>query len=778
MRYYNKKIGNIGPFEIIGTGDPRDCVGLRDRTGRWIVSPEQGYKSFNHYDDGLMIAYGSANDGYEWVLVDYHGNCISDRYNYIEPAGEGFYMVEKGTRHNIMRRDGSLVLKEWPHRVWKVRNGYFQIENTIRKTKNTPTRYVAGVAHVSGIIVFPMIFESTGFFDDPSDPDMLAMKDGQPYIIHSGALYDRQKRHYPAKPEPDELGKFFEQIVNWILPGLQLFYRDTDSDIDVDRMYTIGKVLRTGFYTSVSTKLQRPAQKIRFLIASAHAALLCSDENGSVNETGLNFSPRAEEWRHAVISKNAWLKVLDVYKVGDITQIFMIQIPETAAMFLGDNQTVFNFINEAGGNGTTLVEIARRSLDEKMKQLVHPRSMDTDWLELMSRPIGYTLEGQPYSIAPDYTLDEEPFSNQPRNYEHNRYFCRVIHNWAEDRDIAQDYDGFPWRGVVGSVCDGCMYAKGTNGRPFGCGRLSQENFRKSYISGLCDYWKFNLETESWFERQTRMEHEKAEEHQSKTSGSYASNLIMDFIGEHLEGKIENLLKFDFHTLLEDKKYGPIKGPTMIQNYAIVKSIIEIVFGEYWPDLNVETLDSCQYQIGTIIHYQRLAGVRIADRRFKTLDAHYPDKVMIDMAEELYSHCYTLGDFIVWPNKAIMANMFDDYKMRGYIDRMFIAMYEVMTDGHKQNTNVKTAMYKNRKLMKDYQGKEGFVAFMRNSLLERFINEDGSPKSLFYGLSNAARDFRPELLPEALRQYHDFIVPTIYLRSRKILKTLKTKLLIK
>ena len=55
MRYYNKKIGNIGPFEIIGTGDPRDCVGLRDRTGRWIVSPEQGYKSFNHYDDGLMI---------------------------------------------------------------------------------------------------------------------------------------------------------------------------------------------------------------------------------------------------------------------------------------------------------------------------------------------------------------------------------------------------------------------------------------------------------------------------------------------------------------------------------------------------------------------------------------------------------------------------------------------------------------------------------------------------------------------------------------------------
>lgn len=775
MRYYDKKIGNIGPFEIIGTEDPRDYVGLRDRTGRWIVSPKLGYKSFNHYDDGLMIAYRSNEDGFGWVLVDYHGNCISDRYNYIEPAGEGFYMVEKGTRHNIMRRDGSLVLKEWPHRVWKVRNGYFQIENTIRKTKTTPTRYVAGVAHVSGIIVFPMIFESVSFFDDQDDVDMLAKKDGQPFVIHSGALFDPQKRHYPPKPEPDKLGKFFEQIVNWILPGLQLFYRDTDTDIDVDRMYPVGKVLRTGFYTSVSTKLQRPAQNTRFLIATGHAALLCSDENGNVNETGLSFSPRAEEWRHAVISKNAWLKVLDVYKVGDITQIFMIQIPETAAMFLGDNETIFNFINEAGGSGTTLVEIARRSFDEKMKQLVHPRSTDTDWVALMSRPIGYTLKGQPYSLVPDYTLDEDPFSGHKNIIDHNRHFCYVIHDLADDRDIVQDYDGFPWRGVVGSVCDGCMYAKGTNGRPFGCGRLFQESFRKSYINGRCDYWKFNLETESWFECRSRMEREKAEEHQAKTSGSYAANLVMDFIAEHLEGKIDNLLKFDFHSLREDKKYGPIKGPTMIQNYAIVKSIIEIVFGEYWPDLNVETLDSYQYQIGTIIHYQPLAGARIADRRFKALDAHCPDNGLIDMAEELFSHCYTLGDLIVWPNKAIMANVFDDSKMRGYIDRMFIAMYDVMTNAKKQNMDVKAALYKNRKLMKCYQGKEGFVAFMNHSFLEEFIGNDGVPKLLFDGISNSARDFQPELLPDALRQYHDFMVPTVERRSKRILERLKRKL---
>lgn len=775
MKYYTKKIGDIGPFEIIGTGDPQDCVGLIDRTGRWIISPTQGYKSFIHYNDGLMIAFKPENYCPGWVLIDYHGNCISDRYNYIEPAGEGFYMVEKGARHNIMRRDGSLVLKEWPHRVWKVRDGYFPIEKTIPKTKTTPTRYVAGVAHVSGIIVFPMIFDSVNLFNDPGDTDMLVKKDGQPFIINNGALFDLQKRHYPPKSEPDKLDKFFEQIVNWILPGLQMFYRDTDADIDAGLMYPVGKVIRTGFYTSVSTKLHRPAQKTRFLIASAHAALLCSDETGNLNKTGLIFSPRAEEWRHAVISKNAWLKVLDIYKVGDVTQIFMIQIPETAAMLLGDSKTVFNFINEAGGSGNTLVETARRCFEEKMREFIHPRSTDTDWIELMAQPVGYTTEGKPYSINPDFTLDEDPFSSRHNTLEHNRDFCKAIHYFADDRDIVHDYDGFPWRGVVGSVCDGCMYAYGTNGHPFGCGRLFQNSFRKSYISGCCDFWKLSLGEESDFERARRMERERLAEHQSKTSGAYAYSLMADFIKEHLNNNIDNLLHFDFTTLKEDTKYGPIKGPSIVTHYAIVKSIVELAFGDYWHDLNVETLDTYQYQIGTIIHYQRIAGCRIANRLFKSLNKYCPLPELIDLAEELYSKVNTIGDFIVWPNKAIMANMFDDSKMRGYIDRIFIAMYEVMTDAPKQDMKVKAALHTNRNMMKGYQGEKGFVAFMKNALLDGFIHEDGSPKSLFYGLSNSARDFRPEHLPDALRQYHDFMIPTVEWRSRKILERLKRKL---
>lgn len=773
--YFYKKVGDIGPFEICKTDYHGDNVGLRDRSGRWVITPEMGFQSFSDYDDGLMVAYRRTDNGGGFILVDYHGNCISDVYGYIKPANEGYYIVDKGARQNIMRRDGSLVLKDWPHHAGKVRDGYFHISNTIRKTKTTPTRYIYGIAHVSGIVVFPMIFESVDFYDDPNDSSSYVKQNGEPYCVYDGAIYDPQKRHYPSTEKKLDIDKYINQIINWILPGLQFFYRDTDADIDVEKMYPIGKVLRTGFNTSVSAKLQQPAQKTRFFIAAAHAAKLYSEEDGEVNEDGLYLSPRAEEWQHAVLSKNSWLKVLDVYKVGDVTQVFMIQIPETAAQIFEDNEVLFNFIDDYETEGYTLVEYARKSLNEKMRQLVHPRSTDRDFISLMWRPVGYTLAGPPYSIEPDYSLEEQPLGRWSNTPENNRHLNTRIHWLAGDRDIVHYYDEFPWRGIVGTVCDGCMYAKGTKGVPNGCGRLFQKTFRKNYIRGVCEFWKFSIKEESDFERDTRCKKEREKEFKAKTSGAYAYSLLYDFIDEHLHGDINNLLKFDFNTLFNSEKYGPIKGPTVIPNFAIMRSIIEVAFGDYWPDLNVETLDNYQYQIGTIINFHRLAGARVAHRRFMLLERVLPDPRLVDLAENLHAQCNTIGDFIVWPNKVTMANMFDDHKMRGYIDRLFIDIYDVMTDAKKQNMDVKAALYKNRKMMKNYQGKDGFIAFMKNALLDDFINEDGSPKHLFDGVSINAKDFKLDLLPGALRQYHDFMVPTIERRSQRIVELLKERL---
>lgn len=78
------------------------------------------------YDDG------------KWYLVNRADERISDGYTYIEEWGDGYYKAEQGARKNILRPDGSVVLKVWHNDVYRVRQGFFVFSNTIRKSKTNP----------------------------------------------------------------------------------------------------------------------------------------------------------------------------------------------------------------------------------------------------------------------------------------------------------------------------------------------------------------------------------------------------------------------------------------------------------------------------------------------------------------------------------------------------------------------------------------------------------------------------------------------------------------
>lgn len=95
----------------------------------------------NLYDfdnNGLARAYKDC----KWALFDREENQVGEWYSYIEEWGEGFYKIEQGAKKNIMRPDGSVVLKAWHNDVFKVKQGFFLFSNTIRKSKNNPkTRY-------------------------------------------------------------------------------------------------------------------------------------------------------------------------------------------------------------------------------------------------------------------------------------------------------------------------------------------------------------------------------------------------------------------------------------------------------------------------------------------------------------------------------------------------------------------------------------------------------------------------------------------------------------
>ncbi len=54
-----------------------------------------------------------------------------------------------------------------------------------------------------------------------------------------------------------------ESILNWTFPGIHFYYRDTDSAVNVEETYTVGRILRAGFFIDVSAHAKRPCSRIK-----------------------------------------------------------------------------------------------------------------------------------------------------------------------------------------------------------------------------------------------------------------------------------------------------------------------------------------------------------------------------------------------------------------------------------------------------------------------------------------------------------------------------------
>ena len=273
-------------------------------------------KNVYEYDNnGLAKVYDNA----QWYLIDKDNNQVCASYSYIEEWGEGYYKVEQGAKKNILRPDGSVVLEQWYNDVFKVQYGFFIFGNTIRKSKTNPkTRYIQGVAHISGTIVFPMIFEKTHWLEDGNA--IYAEIKEKPYILTlDGSIYDPARAHLPKKSKVNWTN-LYEKFANWTLSGLQFYYRDTDASVIIETTYHVGDVLRAGFLLDVTTQLWKPAHRTRFIIASAHAAHFFEIDDL------VKANPNVKEWNLCTLHFNSFFKVMDVYEKNGFRQVFLLHI--------------------------------------------------------------------------------------------------------------------------------------------------------------------------------------------------------------------------------------------------------------------------------------------------------------------------------------------------------------------------------------------------------------------------------------------------------------------
>lgn len=719
-----------------------------------VIPASMQYRSIHDFYNHRAAAFQNG----KWGLIDDKGNQVSEfKYNYVKACGEGYFMVEVGTKKNVMRPDGSLVLSEWHNDVFEVNQGFFIFGNTIRKSKDNPRiRYVQGVASVNGDIVFPMIFERVRWLGDQSA--IYAQIGSKPYVLTlSGGVFDPEGTHLPKKVEVDEVS-FFENLANWVLPGLQFFYRDTNARIDAARYYHVGDTIRAGFYVDVTTKLLKPAHRTRFLIASAHAACFFEDEELVAQ------NPNLTKWNLATFHFNSMFKVMDVYETPLCTQVFLLHLPISAAILL-DGETQFQFLNEALGEKETLVEMARKSLDEKLKMEFHDRSFDENLCQRMERPIGFDDDLSPIPIMPVPEPKDKELAT----------LSNIVHKLANDADIdfkVEEKDNFNWEGPLGTICDGCIYSKSINSKGEGCGRLFQKSFRENVIKRYCEYYKNSLEEPSSFEEMAVYKQKQKIDTEEKQSDVYAIRLLKEFIAEKLDGDIDKLKDFDLSTLKDDSKYGDYD----ISRANIAKAVMSLAFGGEWPELNVDSINHYDYRLEPICHYQNIFGANIMDQYFKGLQKLNPSPDLHQRAVKCAHLSYNIGNLIILPNKFNDKESLSNYrinsKFRGYMDSYLKTIYDVMTEQKKQDLHMKGILYKNRKLMVAYQGEEGFEKFIHAMMLEAFVNDLCQPKKIFRGIWSGMKDLDNDTYLEAVEEYIAFCNDFIPNRAERIINRIK------
>lgn len=719
-----------------------------------VIPASMQYRSIHEFINHRAAAFQNG----KWGLIDDKGNHVSEfKYNYVKPCGEGYFMVEVGAKKNVMRPDGSLVLSEWYNDVFKVNHGFFIFGNTIRKSKDNPkTRYLEGVACVNGDIVFPMIFERVTWIGDNSC--IYAQIGTKPYLLTlHGGISDPEGSHLPKKVEVDP-ASFFENLANWVLPGLQFFYRDTNAKIDAARYYHKGDTVRAGFYVDATTMLLKPAHRTRFLIASAHAACFFEEEEF------VRQNPNLTKWNLATFHFNSMFKVMDVYETPYCTQVLLLHLPISAAILL-DGETQFQFLDTALGEKTSLVDMARKSLDEKLKMGFHDRSFDEELCKRMERPIGLGEDLSPLPIMPI----PEPVDRDLAE------LSNIVHRLAQDSDIdfkIEEKDNFNWNGPLGTVCDGCIYAKSINSKGEGCGRLFQKSFREHVIKGHCDYYKTDLETPSEFEERAVYNQKQKIDTEEKQSDVYAIRLLKEFVSEKLNGDINKLKDFDLSTLNEDGKYGDYD----ISRANIAKAIMSLAFGGDWPELNVDSINHYDYRLEPICHFVNLLGSNIMDKFFKGLQKFDPSPELHQRAVKCAHLTYNIGNLIILPNKfndkESLSNYRGNSKFRGYMDSYLKTIYDVMTEQKKQDLHMKGILYKNRKMMVSYQGDEGFSKFIHAMLLEPFVDDMCIPKKIFKGIWSSMKDLDRETYLNAVEEYIEFCNDFIPKRAEKIINRIK------
>ncbi|KIO52335.1 hypothetical protein [Flavobacterium hibernum] len=162
-------------------------------------------------------------------------------------------------------------------------------------------------------------------------------------------------------------------IYNETFSGLKLFYRDTNISENLISNYTIGPIIQEKGFTDMSSIGGGLSGNLRYLIASAHPKDLSK------------FNPDSAKIGHFLLDSIAYFKVLDIQKIDNKTQIFLLNIPDNSISL---------FKNSTSNLEEEIIEKARKKFKDKIHLPLIPELQTENWKEKTKTPIGISDNGE------------------------------------------------------------------------------------------------------------------------------------------------------------------------------------------------------------------------------------------------------------------------------------------------------------------------------------------------------------------------------------------------
>lgn len=162
-------------------------------------------------------------------------------------------------------------------------------------------------------------------------------------------------------------------IYNETFSDLKLFYRDTNLPENLISNYKVGQIIQEKGFTDMTSMGGGLSGNFRYLIASAHAKDLSK------------FNPDSAKIGHFLLDTIAYFKVLDIYKIGDKTQVFLLNIPDNSLSL---------FKNSSSNLEEEITEKARKKFSSKVNSPLIEELQTKNWKERTKPPIGMSDNGE------------------------------------------------------------------------------------------------------------------------------------------------------------------------------------------------------------------------------------------------------------------------------------------------------------------------------------------------------------------------------------------------